>query len=221
MDDGRVEIDRGVRLSSAGFWAWQADDFARKGPAAWSDAVPFYATSNAFIADRYARLIHSYLLDLARQGYSGERIPIFELGAGSGQFGFYCVKRLAELCEAAPTGLQPLYVMTDIAETNVEFWESHPEFPRYIDAGILDMACFDIDRPAPLTLRASGEVIDHGQPSAGAVCIANYVFDSMRQDAFQVKDGRIFEQLVTITAPAGHVTQGEPTGLGQLEFSFT
>jgi len=221
MGDGRVEIERGVRLSRAAFWGWQADEFARKGPAAWSGAVPFYVTSNPFIADRYARLIHSYLLDLARQGYSGGRVPIFELGAGSGQFGFYCVKRLAELCEAAPTGLQPLYVMTDIAEANVDFWASHPDLSRYIDAGILDLACFDIDRPAPLTLRASGEVLDAGQPLAGAVCIANYVFDSMRQDVFHVKDGRIFEQLVTTTAPAGQVTEGEPVGLRQLEFSFT
>lgn len=221
MDDGRIEVERGVRLSDSRFWDWQAEIFARRGPDVWAHTVPFYPTSNPFVADRYARLIHGYLTDLARQGHSGEQVPIIELGAGSGQFGYYCVTRLAEIFEAAPTTLQPLYVMTDIVEANVEFWEQHPGFSRHLGSGLLDMAYFDVDRPAPLRLRANRGILDAAAPSDGIVCIANYVFDSTRMDAFQAKGGRVDELRLTTTAPEGHADMGEPVDLRRLGFSFS
>jgi hypothetical protein len=139
MAAGFVEIESGRRFSASVLWDWQADYFRRAGIAAWAGALPFYATSNPFIADRYAQVIHRYLLELGRLDATsaGQTVPIVELGAGPGQFAFYCASRLAELCQAAPPALRPVYVLTDLAPAMVDFWATQPRQRRLTAGSIL------------------------------------------------------------------------------------
>ncbi|MCP3679660.1 MAG: class I SAM-dependent methyltransferase [Gammaproteobacteria bacterium] len=66
---------------------------------AWTGEVPFFVTSNTFIADAYAQVIIGYIRDQIQLSPNKPDQPFYvlELGSGPGRFAFYCAKRLLEL----------------------------------------------------------------------------------------------------------------------------
>lgn len=100
----------------------------------------------------YARLILGYLKDCFGSCVSSMHVdirrPIYivELGAGSGKFSYYVLKKLMDLREFWPkTGIQvPFkYIMTDITEANIAFWRKHPKFKPFIEVIILQIIGVD------------------------------------------------------------------------------
>ena len=205
-------IESSQRLSSSKLWQWQADYFAQNGVAAWHNAVPFYVSSNPFIARCYAQVIACYLKEIERLPHVDTEQPVYivELGAGAGQFSFYCIKQISTLCESLQLKLKPCYVMTDFTETNINFWANHAALQPYVEAGWLDFAQFDVDRPQPLRLRYSQRDITPEQPGAAVICIANYVFDSVRHDVFHVDSGELYEQRASLSLPTSLLNDYQP-----------
>ncbi len=218
-----IELEGPRRFSRSKLWQWQAEYFERSGMAAWAGTVPFFSTSNIFTAHCYAEVIVRYLQDIGRQpGIDpGRTVYIIELGAGSGQFSYYCIQHLAELCGSLQPPVQPRYVMTDFAQSNIDFWTGHEVFQPFIESGMLDMARFDLDRPGPLSLRHAGTTVSTDHPGGAVVCIANYLFDATRHDAFQLTDGLLHELLVSLAAPPESITHGRPARLADVEYRFT
>jgi len=183
-------------------WRLQHRYFSERGVEAWRQAeVPHYVTSNPTMANAYAEVVLAVLRDRDRIGKDPENEPltICELGAGSGRFAFHFLTRLSRLCEearVAPSRFR--YVLTDIAERNLEFWRAHPRFRPFFESGILDMARFDATKPGKLELTMSGAALGRGALRAPLVAIANYVFDSVPQDLFRFKDGRAWEGLLSV-----------------------
>jgi len=135
-------------------------------------------------------------------------LVILELGAGSGQFAH---SLLTALLQRAPLALgrnlsrRIRYIMSDGAASVVEGWARHPQLSEFATAGVLDFAVLDVQRAgwgasgislerAQRTFRcpalaASSEVgvsVATLSASVPVIVIANYLFDSLPADVWQV-----------------------------------
>lgn len=183
-------IDVNVPLSQSCIWKAQRDFFEKKGIYAWQQ-VPYFVTSNTFIAEQYARLIFSYLQDICKRPafHPDEPIYILELGAGSGLFSFYCNQALRKIIAQEPdfSGPQVCYIITDFTESNLNFWKTHPAFSNPLRQQEIDFSLFDLENPQPLFLV-------HRQEPCPAfknplILIGNYIFDSVKHDLFRSTQG--------------------------------
>ncbi|MFW1950288.1 hypothetical protein ACG907_20660, partial [Acinetobacter bereziniae] len=94
--------------------------------------VPHYVTSNPTIANAYAEMALAFWRDRQRLAPQSGPLTICELGAGSGRFAFYFLRRLESLCAEADVPPQAFrYVLTDAADANLAFWRSHPCFEPF------------------------------------------------------------------------------------------
>jgi hypothetical protein len=225
----KAPLESRRRLSESILWRWQRSFFERRGVRAWSaGTVPHHITSNPFVADAYARVVFGFLRDAKVAGIDrAQPVHVVELGAGSGRFGYLFLKKLLRLCRESAVGdVAFRYVMTDFAEQNVEHLRGHPWLRPLFDAGILDVARFDAERDvrnggkAEIALLHCGEVLAPGALKNPLVVIANYLFDSLPQDAFAVAEGRLYETLVTVSSPQDEPDLDDPAILGRAEVEY-
>ena len=190
----------GRRLSESELWARQRRFYQRDARTLWGTAtVPHGITGNPRIARTYARLIREFL----RQVPPNPDLHILEFGGGSGRFAYLLLRALQEV---AP-GLRVTYVLTDFSAERVAGWAAHPSFRPFVDAGSMDFAVLDADRPGPIELVASGRTITEGGLTGPVVGIANYVFDTLRHESFAIRGGELYEGRVTDPdGPAGSDT---------------
>jgi tetratricopeptide (TPR) repeat protein len=206
-------IEEGRRLSESTLWALQQSFYDQMGVTAWSSGtIPSYVTNNPFIADAYAELLLGFMRDYWTTRLSGaaspdrliessEPIYILELGAGSGRLGYLLVKRLLAVTRAAPWHhLKFCYVMSDMAESNLRFWNQHPALQPFLDEGVLDFSLYDPERQQAFTLFRSGRRISSQTVKHPLLIIANYLFDALTQDSFRVENGVLFEARYTLVS---------------------
>lgn len=198
-------LEKNQRFSKSLLWKLQQEAYIQFGPEAWSKkGVPFYLTSNPLTAKQYASLVLGYLRDCLSTASINFSAPlyIFDLGAGSGMFCYLFLKQLQGLIKGLPfEKIKIVYVMTDIAEENISFWKQHPLLQPYIDADILDFAYYHSEMQQPIQLIRSGKVLAKEKGANPLIIIANYFFDTIPQDLFLFKDGKVQEGRVTLTAP--------------------
>lgn len=216
MDEDYL-LERESRLSRSVLWTLQRR-FFEQNPRGFADGtLPTYATTNAFIARSYAQLIHSFALDCDAQG----PVTIIELGAGHGRFGFLCLTLLRERLKRLGKSLPIRYVMTDFTPHSLDAWSEHPHLAAMLADGSLDMACFDVEQDAGLSLRLSQTRINAQQPCGALVVIANYVFDGLIQDAYRIRGGLLEEGRVSLVADAPWPKLASPGLLATLSSIFT
>jgi hypothetical protein len=90
------------------------------------------------------------------------------------------------------------YIMTDFTETNFNFWKTHPALAPFVKRGLVDFAIFDATRDAQLSLFNSGEVVRARSVKNPLCVVANYLFDTLYHDLFQVDNGILKEGLVSV-----------------------
>lgn len=210
------------RLSASFLWELQRAFYEREGADAWrSRGVPSYVTSNPFVAGRYARVIHSLLAE-RRGDASGAPLHVVELAAGSGELGFHLARELEELLAAEPLPgcPRPRLVLTDLAERNVTAWLAEPALAPFFERGLLDVARFDAASDGELHLRRSGEVLRPGASPHPLVCVAHYLLDSLPQDAFAARGGRLFERPVNVTSSRPEPDLADPRALVRMRLRF-
>src|ERR1051326_8116748 len=99
--------------------------------------------------------------------------------------------------------------MTDCSEELLAYWRGHQYLAEFSGAGILE---FEL-------LQAGAGNTTPLKPATGPlVVIANYVFDSLPQDAFVINNGELSEALVAV--PAGG-NSGSAASLDDVQLSFT
>lgn len=223
--DATIVIETGRRLSESLIWELQRSFYAREGLRAWRPkAVPFYITSNAFTARAYARTVIGFLRDLVAAGRIDRGAPLYlvELAAGSGQFACLFLRRLTELQAEMPAlaGLDLRYVMTDFAESNLAAWEAHARLAPFRDRGLLDVGVFDLERDREIQLRRSGVTLTAGRVVNPMVVLANYTFDSTRQDAFQVMSGVLQERVTRVLSTRKEPDLADPELLQRIQLRY-
>ena len=197
------------KLSESPLWDVQRRFYERGAAGIWGTAtVPHGITSNPRIANTYARLAVSFLRAVKDAPVAGDEadVPhIIEFGGGAGRFAYLFVRQLREL---AP-GLRFTYVLTDFSTERVQSWAAHPAYRPLLEEGLLDFAVLDADRLGPIELVVSGRTLAPGSLRAPVVGIANYVFDTLRHDAFAVRGGELLETHVSLPVDAEGVAAGD------------
>jgi hypothetical protein len=191
-------LENHERLSRSVIWKQLEGYYQSATLQTWSrgdGAVPCYVTCNAVIADVYAELVQSALLDMYDQLDGGEPIYIVELAAGSGMFGHHMVRALEQRLRAFSrlASLDVRYVMTDFTETTVAAWDEVDSLRPYRESGKLDTAIFWPERDDAIRLRFSGGVLDPSTVQNPVFVIANYLFDSVPADCFRTLGGNLHE----------------------------
>lgn len=96
------------------------------------------------VGKTYASLIFGLLTDLALEGKNKEKVYIIELGAGHGRLGFYILQELEIMAEQSAIELPPYcFVLSDIVQKNLAFFNDHENFQCYFQKGQLDLAYLD------------------------------------------------------------------------------
>lgn len=197
-EEERFALEEFTRCSESHLWKLMMSFYDRKGVKSWSQGiVPHFITCNAFIGRAYAKVLLGFIKDCQKPDAKvkldeSEPLYIVELGAGSGKFSFFMLKALLEYeCPKF------VYVMTDFTQNNLNFWNQHPSLRPYIEKGQLDLAIFDAVNDATLTLHHSGLVLGPGTLKNPLCVVANYLFDTLCHDIFQV-DGCLKEGLISV-----------------------
>jgi len=190
-----------VPVSQSPIWQLVRSYYRQMGLKAWhTSAVPNYITTNPFIASRYAKVIDGFFADFSnsRNLYPLDNpFYILELGAGSGRFGYCFLKQFFSELEVSIRDNRPLvYVMTDISRANIDFWKSHPQLQSFIKKGQLDFAYLDVLEQESIKLLISGRTLAAGTIRTPMAVIANYVFDSLPNDLFEIRNGKLRALLV-------------------------
>lgn len=203
VETAHYPLEENQVFSQSVLWDLQKRYFATKGADAWNDeGVPDYITTNRMIANVYAELVFAFWLDDHRinpERETTQPLYLVELGAGPGRFAFHFLGALMRLC--AQTGVQPQsfrYLLTDQAESNLEFWRNHPCFQPFFSSGLLDVATLDMSSPCDICLKVSGQTITRGSLDQPLVVIANYVFDSVPQELLYFNEGVCRKGLISL-----------------------
>lgn len=190
MAESPTILETDVPFSQSVIWRLQREFYVQRGIKAWTeDQVPQFITNNPFIAEIYARIVFNFLADCGDVSTTNP-LRMFELGAGVGKFSCLFLRKLSDLLRNK--GLAPgtvRYCMTDCSESVIQEWRSNKYLAEFVSSGILEFERFQVGEETHSRFLDSG-----GGP---LVLIANYVFDSLPQDAFEIKDGQIFETLVS------------------------
>lgn len=197
-------IEKDKRLGTSILWQLQGLAYEEFGPRAWSEkGVPCYLTSNPLIAKYYAHIALGFIQDCVTSGGLNREHPLycFDLGAGTGRLAFLFLKEFFPLLRATPFGdtLTFCYVMTDISTENRSFWLNHPQLAPYFNIGILESAAYRHDtKERKLHLEYSQKEIDLKDLANPCLLIANYFFDTIPQDVFKIRQGKLYEGRVTL-----------------------
>lgn len=173
-----------TRLSQSHLWKNLRDFYEEEGVTAWSsDRLPFFATNNPALAKTYVDLLISYMEDCRDAGLLEPEQPmhIVELGGGMGRLAFLMLVRLREMSGRLLCPVK--YLLTDYGQGNVDYYKSHEKFAPFFESGELQVQQFDAEGEVPIELEGNNPVF----------VIANYLFDSLSQDGFRVRDGELSE----------------------------
>lgn len=221
--DTQVIIDKDKKFSESLLWDFQRAYFDKEGVNAWIKSVPHYVTSNPFLANCYAQMTVRLAQDWARKHPESKDHPfyIMELGTGTGQLSFYILKKIKLLKKQLHLEhLNICYLMTDFTESNVTFWEKHPALQEFIESGALDFAIFDMEKDTEITLRKSGTKLTQGSIKNPLTVYANYIFDTVANDTFTVKDGKLHASLVSLSTPNDNLQNGKPVSMEKIDLTY-
>lgn len=194
-------------LSKSALWSKMQEYYNNIGPEAWQDElIPLQISSNKNLAFAYASIIVAQINDWYNNNPRTdmeEPFYIVEIGAGHGKFGFYVLKHLQEQMANynLPFALVK-FIMTDIAQKNLQSWMEHKALQPWVESGSLDFALFNAMSDTQIVLKHSGAVIKPGTLQKPIFMICNYLFDSLAHDGFQVRKHQLHEIQIKIKSDA-------------------
>jgi len=143
-EENQTIIEENRRFSESILWKLQHQAYSHFGPEAWiAKGVPFYLTSNPHFVRQNVQVALGYVRDCIKNKQIDREEPfyIFDLGAGSGRFGYLFLKDFLSVThQLYGTKLKVRYVMTDLIEANLDFLRSHAYLRPFVEEGVLDFA---------------------------------------------------------------------------------
>lgn len=212
----QTSLEQRVALSRSIIWRLQRDFYGNRALKAWTeDLVPSYITNNPFIAEIYAQIIAAFLEDCFAQNSQNvsreNPVRILELGAGTGKFAYLLLRKLTGLLRTRKIPIDVMrYVMTECSEKMVGEWQGNAYLCEFVEQGLLEFRVFAAEQDGPSSDSWLGK-----KEASPLVVIANYVFDTLPQDAFAVDHEQVNEFLLTTLS-----SDGSTPNLQDLRFSF-
>ena len=201
-------VEKDKKLSESVIWSLLEQYYDSASISAWNE-IPFYPTSNPFIADTYAQLIVSFLRDYFEKLDLSKPVYIVEMAAGSGCFSFYLLKELKRKIEffSSLKQIDLRYIMADFTANNVRSWMSSEKLRPFAESGMLSFGIFrpetdrkivrcklsDDKNDSPSAYSDEEVLLAAGMSPNPVIAIANYFFDSIKNDAFQIHNGLLKE----------------------------
>lgn len=171
-------------MSESLLWTLQAKAYGQLGPEAWTKGlVPSYITSNPMIAWQYARLCCAYLRHFE------EPVNILDIGAGAGRFGYLFLKAFLSMAPRC----RFRFIMADAVQENLEFLQNHPALKKF---DMIDFALYEHGQKEDDLIQK----IKKGP----LILLANYFFDTIEQDLFRIKKGRLEEGRISLHTSVEH-----------------
>ena len=204
-----LPLETDVPLSSSVIWQMQRDFYTRRGLKAWTeDMVPNFITNNPFIAEIYSKIVFAFLSE--HGGACPEQpLRILEVGAGVGKFSYLFLRQFTNSLRHKNISPELVhYCMTDCSPELIQSWRSNSYLSEFVKSGILDFGLLQMGE------QSNFPFLDRKGPLA---VIANYVFDSVPQDAFIVKNGQVSEALVSTSSSP----DSPAADFSRLRFSWT
>jgi tetratricopeptide (TPR) repeat protein len=223
MASSQVQLESKQTFSKSLIWDAQRLYYDTIGIDAWAGDVPCYITTNPFIANHYASIVTSFIDDWLGKSSSFQDEPFYcvEIGAGHGQFGFYFLKQVQNICAAKGIDRPPIcYVMTDFTSSNIDFWKQHKALQPFVEQGLLDFAQFDFENDQELHLINQQRVVSCGDIKNPVIVFANYLFDSIVTDVFHINDGQIEESQVSLSTGSKNIINNNPKDWNKVDFKF-
>jgi|GEM_PF-3422167 len=152
--------------------------------------IPFFATSNPFIANYYAQLIHSFIQDLKAANLSTS-INIVETGVGHGRFSFLLLSALSEEFGTFREQITFKYIMTDVSKKNINTWKQHPKLQSFIKQGILDFAFMDVVALNEPILEHRGIALSDAIKDQPLILVSNFMLCALPYDLFRVENKKL------------------------------
>jgi len=221
-DVEQTNLEDNKRFSESILWKLQQQAYSQFGPQAWiAKGVPFYLTCNPHFVRQNAQVALGYVRDCIRNKLINREEPfyIFDLGAGSGRFGYLFLKDFLSFThQLYGSKLKVRYVMTDIIQANLDFLRNHLPLQQFIEEGVLDFAYFKHDQVDSLKLLVTGKTLE--TVSNPAIIIGNYFFDTIPQDYFRVDEGKLEEGRVSVYADKGKISTDKADIIKHLHTHF-
>lgn len=202
-DPGRRLVERGKPLGASVIWEWQHRWFERAGLDVWTgDVVPHHINTNSFCVVRCARIAVAWVRSLdarptGRWVPGRSALPVLELGAGNGLFAHRFIRAFRRYM--GPTsGARLRYVLSDISEVRLAALGMAGPLREARARGELCLSRYAIGRGEPPPLE--------GLEGLPLLAIANYVFDGLPTDAYELEGGEAFGLTPRVWLPPG----GEP-----------
>ena len=218
-----VVIEQHKKFSESCLWRMQRDYFDQEGINAWVNQVPFYITSNPYIANCYAQVVIRFIRDTIQKNPDAKNHPFYvlELGTGSGRFSYYVLKTLHELRKTlGMDDISIVYVMSDFTKNNIKYYETHPALQPYLEQGLVDFAIFDMEAERPITLLKKNIRLSPETLVNPLTVLANYIFDTVSHDAFTVHEGKLYELLLSIATPENNMRDNKPIDMEHLAIDY-
>ncbi|MEL6135172.1 MAG: SAM-dependent methyltransferase, partial [Bacteroidota bacterium] len=205
-------------------WKLQRAYFEEVGIDAWrSGELPHYITSNPVMAQTYAELVLALLQDLSLRGQTEETVYILELGAGHGRLCYHFFKHFERFYLQHALPLPPIcYIISDVAESNLDFCQRHPRLQPYIQKRWLDFSCVDAETSEEIYLRQARTTIKEATLAQPLVVIANYFFDSIPQKLLYFEEEQIHQVFLSLqsTVPPDKLTPAEQLQHLKLDYTY-
>ena len=208
------KIDEAKKWSDSKLWEIQRNYFHTKGIDAWKGEVPFYVSSNCFIANSYANLVLK-LINQHIQNTANQAFQIIELGAGTGKFSYYFIKFLMDFLQnstSSPIPCSICYTITDFSEKIIKSIENNVCFnnlkQKLSPNQQIEFTVWDFET-------AQKSIV---KPGHVPIIIANYVFDCLQQDKFNLGDSALNEVQVALSNRYLKFDPQSPKTLGDLQF---
>ncbi len=215
-------LEENKPFSQSLMWQLQRQYYINQGAEAWSQMrIPFGITTNPFIAMDYSRMIFGFIRDWLPQIDVSEPVYIIEIGAGSGRLGFNILNQLDEFYGTSAVKHIPYqYILTDLAEKNIDFWKTQPQLAQYVETGKLDFARLDLVHDTELLLEHAGKKLVGGTLKNPVIVIANYVWDTLPVDLFYVENGQLFEVQTALVSKQPEPNLTDPKLITRIEMVY-
>lgn len=220
-------LENDTRLSHSLLWNLQQEAYCQFGIQAWNRfGVPSYITSNPYTAKCYAQVVLGYIRDIVIDPSFSIEHPLYllDLGAGTGRFAYFFLKELFELLESSTLPkIKICYVMTDIVESNLDFWQNHPYFKTYFEQGVVDCAHFHHAQNNVIHLVRHNKDLSPELFVNPLILICNYFFDTIPQDLFRYTNGQLEEGRISLSLDKDKLASlsSNPAMINQLRYSYT